>query len=252
MRKFNLNIFIVLLGLLFFIILLEQVRWEHSVNENGNANSEPDSLLLTLVEKIENKQKLSLIKKRILKRHIQKKIAIYEPVITKFSKRYGLDWRLIVAQILKESRFSEHSVSYMGAKGLMQIMPRTAKEISRELRLSGIRINPRANIIGGIYHMSKQLRFYKRADQENRVRFALASYNCGAGHVFDAQDISEYQKLNSQHWENIRPNLKKLKKRNFPLHLKVWANGKPPYGYFIDHKQTINYVDDIMDYYEML
>ena len=252
MKQTNFNIFIVLFGLLFFIVLLDQVRWKQSIANQQEEVFKEDSLLQNLILKIKNKQKLNLIKKKILKRHIQKKIAIYEPVITKFSKRYGMDWRLIVAQILKESRFSEKSVSYMGAKGLMQIMPRTAREISRELKLRGVIKNPRANIIGGIYYMSKQFRFFKKADHDNRVRFALAAYNCGAGHLFDAQDISVYQKLNPQTWNNIRPNMTMLKPGNYQLHLKVWPSGKPAYGYFTDHKQTLNYVADIMDYYEML
>jgi len=252
LKKTNFNIFIVLFALLVFVVLIDQLRWQQTAPPADQTVLQEDTLLQNLVNKIKNKQKLTSIKKRILKRHIQKKIAIYEPVITKFSKRYGMDWRLIVAQILKESRFAEKSVSYMGAKGLMQIMPRTAREISRELKIQGVIKNPRANIIGGIYHMSKQLRFFRKAEFDNRIRFALAAYNCGAGHVFDAQDISVYQKRDPREWVNIRPNLMMLKKKHYPLHLKVWPSGIPEYGYFYDHKQTLNYVADIMDYYEML
>ena len=100
--------------------------------------------------------------------------------------------------------------------------------------------------------MSKQLRFFRRADWDNRIKFALAAYNCGAGHLFDAQDISDFKQLNSQSWNNIRPFMTMLKPEHYQLHLQVWPTGKPEYGYFIDHKQTLNYVADIMDYYEML
>ncbi len=252
MNKTLFNILVILTGMLILIVLLDQVRWQKVSSSELRATQQQDTLLQSLVENVRKKQKLNLLKKQILKRQVQRKIAIYEPIITKFSKRYGIDWRLIVAQILKESKFSEHSISYMGARGLMQIMPRTAKEISRELRLRGIRNDPQANIIGGIYHMSKQLKFFKDAEWNNRIRFALAAYNCGAGHIFDAKQICYYQHYDPNQWDFVKINLTKLKKENYQLHLQVWPSGRPKYGYFNDHKQTLNYVADIMDYYLML
>ncbi len=183
------------------------------------------------------------------KRALSKMVIKYKPIIKKYAKRYGFDWRLIVAQIVQESGFKEKARSRVGAKGLMQIMPGTAKEIGRELEFEYIMKRPRENITAGIYHLYKQYRLFPEARHEERLKLSLASYNCGAGHVFDAQKIAEYYQRPSNYWGEVKPYLAMLKKTDWQLHLQVWPTGKPQYGYFYGYNETIQYVDNIWDMY---
>ena len=139
--------------------------------------------------------------------------------------------------------------SKVGARGLMQLMPRTASEISHELDIQYIMKSPRENITAGIYHLKKQMRYFPDSPENDKTRLALASYNCGAGRIFDAQKIAEYYKQASNRWMFVKPYLSTLKHSDWQLHLQVWPDGKPEHGYFYGYNETINYVDRIWDTY---
>jgi membrane-bound lytic murein transglycosylase MltF len=88
-------------------------------------------------------------------------------------------WLLIKAQIWQESSFDPDAVSPVGAQGLMQIMPKTAKYLN--LRHS---FEPEANICAGVRYLAEQ--YAKLAEiphTTDRLSAALASYNCGRGYV---------------------------------------------------------------------
>ncbi len=211
----------------------------------------PDSLNALVQKRIEEKKRRAEYRKEYLKPEFYAKIKKYYPIIRKYSKRYGFDWRLITAQIIKESRFKEDARSQVGAMGLMQIMPLTAKDITRELDIEYITRDPRENIAAGIYHLYKQQKYFREADPENRIKLALAAYNAGAGRVFDAQDIARYLQMNPNTWEAVRTALPHLTNKDWKMHLEVWEQGTPPHGYFYGYEQTINYVDDITHTYQI-
>jgi membrane-bound lytic murein transglycosylase F len=211
--------------------------------------AQDDQLKRKIEERIAEKKELDLLASRLTTGRIGKSIIKYKPVIKKYAKRYGFDWRLIAAQIVQESGFKVEARSRVGALGLMQIMPRTAREISRELDIEYIMKNPRENITAGIYHLKKQFRLFPDAKIADRTKLALASYNCGVGRVFDAQKIARYYKLPSNKWKNVRPYMAMLKKSDWQLHLQVWPKGKPKHGYFYGYNETINYVDNIWRLY---
>ncbi len=210
-----------------------------------------DSLTSHIKDVVQQKRELQEIKRAFEKSRYNKSLTKYRPIIRKYAKRYGFDWRLIVAQIMQESKFREKARSPVGARGLMQVMPRTAKELTRELDVEYILINPRENIAAGIYHLRKQFNFFPNADKVNRLKLGLASYNCGAGRVFDAQDIIRYHAKPAMQWKYVSPYLKKLKKSDWELHLQVWPLGRPKHGYFYGYEETINYVDNIWEMYQI-
>lgn len=218
--------------------------------------SQPDSLVQMIEQEIARKrefqQKVEVFRRRYLTTEVFQKIREYYPIIRKYSKRYGLDWRLIVAQILKESRFKENARSHKGAMGLMQIMPGTAREITRELDIEYIIKDPRENITAGIYHMYKQLQYFSEARPEERIKLALAAYNCGPARIFDAQDIARYKRLDPNTWAAVKQCLPLLTTDHWKLHLEVWPQGTPNYGYFYGYEETIDYVDDISEKYAIL
>jgi membrane-bound lytic murein transglycosylase F len=181
-----------------------------------------------------------------------KKIELYKPIIKKYSKRYNLDWRLILSLITQESKFREKAVSRAGAKGLMQIMPGNKKYLSEELDIEYIYENPEENIRAGIFHLSEQIGYFKKvSDEKERLKIALASYNGGVGRIYDAMSVADYLYKESDNWESIKTSLRKLKPKYYELHLEIWMDGKPKYGYFYNHKETTQYVDSVLEYYNI-
>jgi membrane-bound lytic murein transglycosylase F len=247
MKSKNFSKYLLLWGFVFSLLI--------AACKNGSLTSpsevQNDSLIYKVEQKIKDKQKLAFIKEHYFDDKFYRKTKEYFPIIRKYSKRYGIDWHLIIAQIYKESRFNENALSQRGAVGLMQIMPYTAHEITQELDFEFITQDPRENISAGIYHLYKQLAYFPDADYENRIKLALAAYNCGPARVFDAQDIAEYLEGNRNEWGAVRTGLTKLTSADWKLHLEVWEMGVPNYGYFYGYEETIDYVDDIYTNYDL-
>ena len=225
-------------------------------NSNPRAPVDQDTVLQGIerhiAEKKRQQEQVAEFRRKYLPQNFSEQVKKYLPRIRKYSKWYGLDWRLIVAQILKESYFKENARSNMGAVGLMQIMPKTAWEITRELDIAYITKDPRENITAGIYYLYKQLENFPGANAENRLKLALAAYNCGAARIYDAQDIARFKKLDPDTWDAVKECLPLLTMDNWSLHLEIWEQGVPTYGYFYGYGQTIDYVDDIMGKYDIL
>lgn len=127
------------------------------------------------------------------------RISKYDNIIKEISKQYNWDWRLISAIIYHESRFNESAGSWTGAYGLMQIMPATAEAFG----VDNIE-NPKQNVKGGVMLLnSLNNQFLKIIpDSTQRVKFVLAAYNIGLGHVNDAQKLAEKYGKNPLIWEN--------------------------------------------------
>lgn len=102
----------------------------------------------------------------------------------------GTDWRLLKAQCYQESRLNPLAVSPVGAYGLCQFMPNTAKDMERRYpELSNFWL-PETSIIGAARYMSQMARFWSSPrSQMDRYLLALASYNAGAGHLHKAQKV---------------------------------------------------------------
>lgn len=101
------------------------------------------------------------------------RLAYFSPIIARCSAKYGVPVPLICGVILQESGGNPTAVSHCGARGLMQLMPATAR------RMGVTNINdPRQNIEGGV----RYLRFLLERFRGN-VPLAVAAYNCGEGNV---------------------------------------------------------------------
>ena len=191
------------------------------------------------------------IKLEVSKRTLRR-ISRYKSIIKKYSELYRFDWRLILAIILRESRFREKAISHVGAKGLMQIMPRNEKYLKNVLDVDFIYERPEENIRAGIFHLREQINYFSEiTDKEKQLKVALASYNSGVGRMRDVISIAKYKnKLFDYDWVDIKAALKLLSRKNYELHLDIWKNGKPKYGYFVNYNETINYVENIFNYYK--
>jgi soluble lytic murein transglycosylase len=117
--------------------------------------------------------------------HAVQEIALplrHEDIIRQQAREKALDPSLIAAVIYAESRFREGQTSRAGAQGLMQITPRTAREIARKSGGTEFVVRdlatPQVNISYGAWYLRYLLGRYGG----NEV-FALAAYNGGEGNV---------------------------------------------------------------------
>lgn len=169
------------------------------------------------------------------------KISNYDQVIKKLAKENGWDWRLIAAIIYQESRFKPDIESWAGAYGLMQLVPETAQALGIEDYK-----DPVQNIKGGIYMLNwlNERLMESVPDSTERIKFVLASYNVGLGHVKDAQRLAKKYGKNSQVWEgNVDFYLKnKFSEKYFKDPVVRWGycRGDQPYNYV--QKVTSNYM----------
>lgn len=173
------------------------------------------------------------------------KILKYKPLIQKYAVKENVDSRLVCALIVQESGFDEKARSVVGAQGLTQLMPTTAKEL-------GVKdpLDAEQNIAGAARYLHTLYHAFQESTSDHRHRLVLASYNGGIGRVRDAQDLVRHQqKANPFLWEPVRAALRQLTKQNADIHKQVWEGGVPPHGYFDGFNETLDYVDKVMHYY---
>ena len=112
------------------------------------------------------------------------KISHFDGLFRKYAQKIGWDWRLLASLAYTESNFNPNVVSWAGAKGLMQLMPATARAMGIP---KGKEQDPEESIKGGVKYIARlQDLFRNVTDKDEQAKFVLAAYNAGAGHVTDA------------------------------------------------------------------
>jgi membrane-bound lytic murein transglycosylase F len=128
------------------------------------------------------------------------RISIFDEMIQESSGELGWDWRLLAALVYKESGFDTTALSYAGAEGLLQLMPVT-------LARFGVTdpSDPSQSLQGGVKYLQYLDKFWRARvpDTNERIRFILASYNIGQGHVEDAWRLTLKYGKNTQSWEDV-------------------------------------------------
>jgi len=132
----------------------------------------------------------------------------YDATFRKYSKRFfgaGFDWRLFKAQGMTESNLDPHARSWVGARGIMQLMPSTFLEIqSRNPAFVAID-DVEWNIAAGIYY-DRRLWLQWREDsveREDHRHFMFASYNAGRAPILRAQELARAHTLDPRLWSSI-------------------------------------------------
>ena len=131
----------------------------------------------------------------------------YDHVFRKYTKRFfgpGYDWRIFKAQAMTESNLDPAAQSRVGARGIMQLMPTTFKEVqSKNPEVLSID-DAEWNIAAGVLYdrqLWRQLTDHSQIDE--RRRFMFASYNAGRGTVRRAQGVAEQKALDPLVWPSI-------------------------------------------------
>lgn len=171
--------------------------------------------------------------------HNSDKISPYDDIIREHAQVINWDWRLVSAVIYQESQFDPNSESWVSAGGLMQLMPATAADL-------GVTDtnDPQQNIRAGTLYLNQLWDQWKSIpDSLQRIKFTLASYNCGLGHVQDAQRLTEAQGGNQLSWdEEVEEQLLNL---TYPEYYNL---GIVQFGY-VRGEEPVGYVDQIFDHY---
>ena len=167
-------------------------------------------------------------------------ISPYDGLIKKHSKVLNWDWRLVASQVYQESKFDPRVSSWAKASGLMQLMPNTAKELGVTNRS-----DPEQSIKGGTKYLKRIWKNFEHIpDSIQRTKFAMASYNCGMGHVFDAQRLAEIEGLKKDVWDDhVETMVLKLSKPEY------YNNPIVKYGY-VRGLEPYNYVKQIFERYQ--
>lgn len=127
------------------------------------------------------------------------KISHFDHLFKKYAPEIDWDWRLLASLAYTESNFDTTAVSWAGAKGLMQLMPRTARAMGVP---PGMEQNPEESIKAAVKYIAATARsFQSVTNPEERVKFVLAAYNAGIGHVLDAMALAEKYGKDKYTWE---------------------------------------------------
>jgi membrane-bound lytic murein transglycosylase F len=165
-------------------------------------------------------------------------LSIWDPMFRKYADRYGFDWRLLAAQAYQESRFDPLARSLAGALGLFQVLPRTAKEMGF-VRLE----DPDEGAHAGIKHLARLTdRLETTLPVQQRMRFALAAYNCGWGHLADARQLARAKALDPDKW------FKNVERAMLLLQRPEYYSGAR-HGY-VRGTEPVRYVSEIQTRYE--
>lgn len=127
-------------------------------------------------------------------------ISQYDAIFKNAAKKIGWDWRILAAVGYAESGFNNHLVSWAGARGLMQIMPRSAVAYGLPLdkiEEPGPNIEAAARILADLDRsLSKKV-----PDSRERLKFVIAAYNSGIGHIYDAIALAGKYGRDPQIWD---------------------------------------------------
>jgi membrane-bound lytic murein transglycosylase F len=169
------------------------------------------------------------------------KISPYDVTLKLFSQQIEWDWRLLASLVYQESRFDPRVQSWAGAFGLMQLMPTTAQRYGVTRNSS-----PEKNIEAGTRFLKwlEEVFSDKVADESERLKFVLAAYNVGVGHILDARQLASKYGKDPELWEDNVEYYLLLKSEP-----RYYQDPVVKYGY-CRGQETSNYVKEILDRYE--
>ncbi len=171
------------------------------------------------------------------------RISPYDALFKRHCKIPDLDWQLLAAIGFIESRFDNDVSSWAGARGVMQLMPATARAMDVEPELL---LNPDVNIMAAA-RLLKSLDdalLEKVPDKNERQLFVIAAYNCGLGHIYDSIALAEKYGLDPEVWLGNVSEAALLKSRPQYFNDPVVKNG------YFRGRETVEFVDRVMSVYD--
>lgn len=169
------------------------------------------------------------------------KISHFDKLFKKYAPEIAWDWRLLASLAYTESNFDSTAVSWAGARGLMQLMPATARAMGVP---AGKEHNPEESIKASIKYIAATAKSFPSVPKEERLNFILASYNSGIGHVLDAMALAEKYGKNKNIWRDNVENFILLKSNEEYFTDPVCKNG------YFRGIETYNFVREVTSRFE--
>jgi len=172
-------------------------------------------------------------------KRIKTRLPKYKKYFEEAATSYGIPWTLLASVAYQESHWNPKAKSYTGVRGLMMLTRHTAKLLGVKNRLDA-----KQSIIGGTRHLKQMLKFVpKGVEGENRLKYALASYNVGLGHIKDAMALAEKLGLNKYMWSDLKKVLPLLSQKKYYKTLRFgYARGT----------EALKYVEAVYNYKNIL
>jgi len=168
-------------------------------------------------------------------------ISPYDDLFRKYAAELGWDWLLLASVAYQESKFYNHLESWAGAKGLMGIMPATARSFGFDPDSLDI---PEISIRAGVKCLAAFRQYFSDiTDNAEKIKFTLASYNAGGGHIIDARKLAVKYGKNANVWDNNVAEYIKLKSEP-----EYYNDPVCKYGY-LRGIETYKYVNEIIERY---
>lgn len=217
-------------------------KWHWLVNQDNSTLADTLDQYFTskLIKKVSDDESF-LLSTASVKRHVYSPmlnrskgvISEYDYLFKKYAPVARLDWHLMAAQCYQESCFDPNARSWVGACGLMQIMPSTADHLG----LSRAKIyDPESNIAASARYMAELAQsFTDIPNPTEKLKFVLASYNGGTRHIRDAMALAKKFGYSPYRWDDVSAFVLKLQQ---PLYYNdpVVKNG------YMRGSETANYV----------
>ena len=165
-------------------------------------------------------------------------ISPYDRLFKKYAKNINWDWRLLASLAYTESNFDTTAVSWAGARGLMQLMPVTAQKMGIP---KGKEHYAEESVRAAVKYLEYTVNQFKAIpDSQERIKFVLAAYNAGAGHITDAMALAEKYGKNKYKWDHNVEEFILLKDKE-----EYYNDPVCKYGYFRG-EETYRFVKDIL------
>jgi len=172
----------------------------------------------------------------------------YDKEIKEAAAVIGWDWRMLASLVYQESQFNPKAKSWVGATGLMQLMPSVMEEQGLDSNAS-----PGKQLMAGVKHLiytEKQIPD-EIADSTERVSFLLASYNCGLGHVLDARRLAEKYGKDPNIWfNNVDSCVLNLSHKKYyldPVVYNGYVRGKETFSFVQEINERFNIYKELID-----
>jgi len=167
-------------------------------------------------------------------RRLEDRLPPLRPYFIRAAKSAELEWSLLAAQAYQESHWDPEAVSPTGVRGVMMLTLPTARRVGVDDRT-----DPVQSINGGAVYLAD---LYDRLPQsvtgEDRLFMALAAYNVGMGHLYDARRLAERLGKDKDSWTDMREVLPLLSREEYYSTLRHgYARGHEPVRYVAKIRQ---------------
>lgn len=176
---------------------------------------------------------------RAYKRRIINRLPKYRQLFHAAAKKHNIPWTTLSAQSYQESHWDARAKSPTGVRGMMMLTKKTAESLGITSRL-----DPQESINGGAKYLAQLLkRIPEDVQKDDKLWFALAAYNVGMGHLWDARTLARQFGKDPGKWVDIQDVFPHLSQKKFYKKLKYgYARGTEP----------VRYVNRIRNYQDIL